>query len=199
MKLLLATQNHHKVREISHGLEPHGIVVADLSGFPDHPPLIEDGDTFVDNARKKAWTMAKYSGLLTLADDSGLEVDALGGAPGVHSARFAGEPSNDDANNRKLIAALQGVPRERRTARYQCVLVLADPKTGGEQIFSGCCEGRILEAPRGTGGFGYDPYFIVPSLNQTMAEIPLERKNQISHRGQALQKLFAYFNETFKK
>jgi len=152
----------------------------------DLPEVEEDGETFAANARKKAQTVARLTGRLTLADDSGLEVAALDGAPGVRSARYAGEAADDAANNRKLLAALAGVPRSGRRGAFVCAMALCAPD-GDCRFFSGRLEGLIVEEPRGDGGFGYDPLFLVPEYGKTLAELPLEIKNRISHRGQALR------------
>jgi XTP/dITP diphosphohydrolase len=151
--------------------------------------LREDGDTFEANALQKARQAAAATGLPALADDSGLEVDALGGAPGVYSARYAGVGATDEANNAKLIEAMRGVPPERRGVRYRCVAAFVDPAGGREVWRAGSCEGRLLEAPRGSGGFGYDPLFFVPELNVTMAEIEIDQKNRLSHRAAAFRAL----------
>jgi XTP/dITP diphosphohydrolase len=165
------------------------------------PDVIEDADTFAGNAAKKAREVSAATGLPALADDSGLEVDALGGAPGVYSARYAGAGHDDAANNAKLLAALAGVPSARRTARFRAVLALADVggALGSEVITAdGACEGVILEAPRGTGGFGYDPLFFAPELGMTFAEAGVGRygKRDLSHRARAMQaikpRLLAY-------
>lgn len=188
--ILLATHNQGKIKEFSAYLARLGWQV---QGLPDDaPPVVEDGLTFADNARKKAETMARHFHLPVLADDSGLEVEALHGQPGVHSARYAGEKATDEENNAKLLRELSGVPWERRTARFVCVLALAVP--GKEtQIFRGECDGRILREPRGDGGFGYDPLFYLPDLDKTMAELTLEEKNLISHRANALRQLIQAF------
>lgn len=198
--LILATKNKGKVQEMQ-GL------LADLSniavmGLDDAdlvraPSVVEDGQTFHDNALKKALTIARYAGKLTLADDSGLEVDALQGKPGVYSARFAGENSTDEENNEKLLELLQDVPPEERTARFRCVLVLADYE--GEIAYAeGVCEGFILEQPRGEGGFGYDPLFFCAEKERTMAELSLAEKNQVSHRGKAIIEMKALFRQIFR-
>ncbi|HXV19496.1 MAG TPA: RdgB/HAM1 family non-canonical purine NTP pyrophosphatase, partial [Desulfuromonadales bacterium] len=168
--------------------------VLGLDVFPDLPEVEEDGETFADNARKKAVTVARLTGRLTLADDSGLEVMHLGGAPGVRSARYAGAVADDAANNRKLLAALAGVPRAGRRGAFVCAMALCGPD-GGCRFFSGRLEGIIGEEPRGDGGFGYDPLFLVPEYGKTLAELPLEIKNRISHRGQALRQALAYLRQ----
>ena len=153
--------------------------------------MVEDGKTFREHAVKKAVTVAVLLKEWTLADDSGLEVDALDGAPGVFSARFAGEPGDDRKNNEKLLRLLAGVPMEQRTARFRCVLALASPE-GEVWTTERTCEGLIGLAPRGDQGFGYDPLFYLPELGVTMAELPEEKKNAISHRGKAMKDLLAY-------
>jgi XTP/dITP diphosphohydrolase len=187
MRLVLASGNAGKIREIAHLMAPLGIDVVPQSALGIEE-ADEPHDTFVENAIAKARHAARRSGLPALADDSGICVDALGGAPGVQSARYAGEPSNDARNNGKLLAALASATDRR--AHYCCVLVLmrhgADPQP---MIAEGEWHGEILSAPRGAGGFGYDPLFLVPELGLTGAELPLERKNTISHRGKALAQL----------
>jgi XTP/dITP diphosphohydrolase len=158
------------------------------------PEVDEDADTFAGNAAKKAREVSAATGLPALADDSGLEVDALGGAPGVWSARYAGPGASDAANNAKLLAALRGVPPEGRTARFRAVLALADTAGPlGDAVITadGACEGVVLEAPRGTGGFGYDPLFLVPALGQTFAELGVGTKGEMSHRARAMQAIRA--------
>jgi XTP/dITP diphosphohydrolase len=188
--LLLASHNPGKIREIRRMCANLPFIWHGLDEFLDLPDAVEDAPTFAGNARRKALHYARLTGLVTLADDSGLEVDALTGAPGVRSARFAGSQRDDGANNRKLIALLADVPADRRTARFRCALALArrdDVLLEAE----GAVEGRIVDEPRGGGGFGYDPHFWLPSLGCTMAELPPERKNQISHRGEALRELLS--------
>lgn len=183
-RLVLATRNAGKVRELVSLLGPLGVEVASLADYPDLPEIPEEGDTFEANAVFKAREVARLTGETALADDSGLEVDALDGAPGVHSARFAGEPKDDAANNAKLLRLLEGVPPERRTARFRCVVALATPE-GEVYTAEGSSEGVILDRPRGENGFGYDPLFYVPALGKTFAELDMEVKNRISHRGKA--------------
>ena len=171
MKLVFATKNRGKLIELEQLLAdlPIELVSALDLKLPD---VVEDGDTFEQNASKKALEVSKATGLGALADDSGLEVDHLSGAPGVHSARYAGLPSDDQRNNQKLLRELEGVPDHQRTGRFRSVLALADTagRLGqGTITTTGTCEGRILTAPRGTGGFGYDPLFFVPELGQTFA------------------------------
>jgi len=184
MKLMLATNNQGKVgeyRELLRGL-PFELVTPGDIGVDGH--VEETGQTFLENARLKAWTLCERSGLLTLADDSGLEVDALNGEPGIRSARYAGPDATDRDLVAKLLANLRGVPPEKRGARFRCVIAIAVP---GGRIYtrSGNCIGRISEIPRGDFGFGYDPVFLVPDLGLTMAELPARTKNRLSHRGRA--------------
>ncbi|MGI6469128.1 MAG: XTP/dITP diphosphatase [Syntrophomonadaceae bacterium] len=186
--LLLATRNRHKQRELEELLSPLGIKVISLADIPDCPEIEEDGQSFEENAIKKARLTALHTGLTTLADDSGLEVEALGGQPGVYSARFAGEPGDDEANNRKLLRLMKDVPAEQRRARFVCVVAVSDPN-GETRTVCGVCEGRIAFGPRGTGGFGYDPLFIPAGYTQSFAELSAEEKNRISHRARALQRL----------
>ncbi|HKM17009.1 MAG: XTP/dITP diphosphatase [Firmicutes bacterium] len=193
--LVVASQNLHKVGEIKVILSDLPLVVkgADEAGLPQ---VIEDGATFEDNAVKKALTAAKALGCMALADDSGLMVDWLNGEPGVHSARYAGSPTNDQLNNEKLLSKLGGVPWEKRDARFVCVIALATPE--GEVItYTGTCPGKIAFEPRGNNGFGYDPLFVVPELSQTFAELDPEVKNRISHRAKALAQLRQGLREKF--
>ncbi len=184
MRLLVATRNAHKLDEIRAILARPDLDVIGLEALPGAPEIVEDGDTFEANAIKKAVTIARLAGTWVLADDSGLEVDALAGAPGVYSARYAGEPADYAANNRKLLRELAGI-RNRR-ARFRCVMALSDPQ-GKTRTVEGRCEGHIIEAEAGTGGFGYDPLFVPEGARVTFAEMPAAEKNAISHRGRALQ------------
>jgi XTP/dITP diphosphohydrolase len=186
IEILLATHNPGKVREIRQVAAGDDWRWHSLDDFPEVAEAVEDADTFAGNARRKALHYAEVTGLPTLADDSGLEVDALGGAPGVLSARYAGSPHDDAANNRKLVAALHGIPPSQRTARFRCAMALARP---GQVLAEtqGAVEGVIVDEPRGSNGFGYDPHFLIPSLGKTMAELPAQEKNALSHRGQALR------------
>lgn len=192
MTIVIATRNHGKVREF-HALfreflpQFQSVQLLSLRDFPDLPPVPEDGATFHENARTKALQAANYTGCLALGDDSGLEVDALGGAPGVHSARYAGPHATDDANNRKLLDALRDVPDNLRTARFVCVLAVALPHDV-LGLFEGCCYGVIAHEPRGSHGFGYDPLFIKTDYGKSFAELPPSVKNRISHRALAFEK-----------
>jgi XTP/dITP diphosphohydrolase len=186
IEILLATHNVGKVREIRQLAAGRDWLWHSLDDFPGVPEAVEDADTLADNAMRKALHYAEATGLPTLADDSGLEVDCLGGAPGVLSARYAGRPHDDAANNQKLVAALEGVPPGQRTARFYCAMVLARPNEVLAET-RGAVEGVIIDEPRGANGFGYDPHFLIPSLGKTMAELPAQEKNALSHRGQALR------------
>lgn len=186
--LIVATRNKGKLLEIRKILEGVDCNIHSLEDFPDLPEIKEDGATFEQNAVKKASTIARLTGLPALADDSGLAVDYLGGRPGVYSARYAGPDATDSMNNARLLGELHGVPREGRGAAFHCVIALCQPD-GSFATFTGELRGVILDAPRGTGGFGYDPLFLVEEEGLTLAELPLERKNSFSHRGKALDKL----------
>ena len=193
-QLLIATRNIHKTGEIS-SILGDSFQVVDLSGVPGAPEVEETGATFVENSTLKAVAISNVSEALVLADDSGLEVDALQGAPGVYSARYAGPEADDRANNDKLLAAIRGVPMEKRTARFRCVMVVA--RAGvvlGE--FEGCVEGRILEQAAGTGGFGYDPLFVPEGYTESFAELGPGIKNGLSHRARAMEKLVDWLHGT---
>jgi XTP/dITP diphosphohydrolase len=183
-ELVIASKNKGKIREIR---QIYAILPVSVVEIPDLPDVVEDGSSFSANARKKAVEIARHTGRWALADDSGLEVDALRGAPGVHSARWSG--GGDEANNDKLLRELKDVPPPARTARYRAVVVVADPSGRIIAETDGCCEGLIGFERRGTGGFGYDPLFVVPQFGCTMAELPPETKHSISHRGEALRRL----------
>jgi len=198
--ILVATTNAGKVRELRSMLDAD-VQWKTLADFPGIGEVIENGATFADNARKKATEYAKATGLWTLADDSGLVVDALDGAPGVKSARFSGDiPPGadrkvvDQRNIDRLLELLQGVPQKERTARFVCFLCLTSP----EKVLietQGRVEGRIIDEPTGTNGFGYDPVFFVPKLNKTVAQLPDEEKNAISHRGNAIRELIPHLKQ----
>jgi XTP/dITP diphosphohydrolase len=187
LKVVLASRNRGKLREIVPLLAGLDFELCTIDEVAPDCELREDEDTFEANALAKARQAAAATGLAAIADDSGLEVAALGGAPGVYSARYAGLPSDDARNNAKLLEALRGVPAARRQARFRCVAAYVDP--AAERTCSGACEGEILEQPRGDLGFGYDPLFLVPALDRTMAELPLEEKNRLSHRAAAFRAL----------
>ncbi len=186
-KLLLGTNNQAKVREYRSLLSNLDCQLVTLAEHGIPVAVEEVGNSMEENARLKALAIAEKSRLLTLADDSGLEVAALGGEPGRLSARYAGEKATDKDRIEYLLKRLDGVPWENRTARFRCVIALATPE-GKVELCSGECSGFITFAPRGEHGFGYDPIFYVPELDKTMAELPLEQKNKISHRGQAARK-----------
>ena len=185
-KAVLATRNKGKVKEFSELLLGVVANVVSLDDLEDPPEVVEDGETFKDNALKKARAICEYSGLPALADDSGLEVDALGGRPGVYSARYAGAGASDSDNYEKLLEELGDDPDRR--ARFVCVLALVFPD-GKEITSEGECPGMITDGPRGEGGFGYDPVFYVPGKAKTMAELPPEVKNELSHRARAVRNL----------
>ncbi len=188
--LLVATHNKGKLREYRELLRDLPVRLVYLDDVGIHEDVPETGSTFEENAIQKATACARLSGLLTLADDSGLEVDALGGAPGVHSKRYAGPDASDEDRIRKLLTELKGVPPEKRTARFRCVIAVATPE--GEVITAeGTVEGVIATEPRGHHGFGYDPVFYLPDRGCTMAELPPEEKNRISHRARAAQAIKA--------
>ena len=188
MKIVVATHNKGKIREFKAALAEIGIEAVGIGELVTVPEPVEDGDTFAANARIKAHYYMKACGLPCLADDSGLEVDALDGAPGVYSARYAGEHATDEDNNKKLLNALKDVPADKRTGRYVAELVLAYPD-GKELTARGTCEGVIIDEAHGEGGFGYDPIFFVPTEGKTAAELTREEKSAISHRGRALKLL----------
>ncbi len=186
--ILIASSNRGKVREILAILAGVPAEFETLERYPGLPEVEEDADTFEGNATRKAMQYAGRTGRWTLADDSGLEVDALGGAPGVLSARFAGKQGDDAANNAKLVSLLREVPPEKRTARFRCFVVLAN-ETAILAKAAGVFEGMIVDEPRGANGFGYDPHFYVPEVGMTAAEMPPELKNALSHRARALIQL----------
>lgn len=185
MKLLIASRNHDKVREIKAALALRSVEMIAACDLPGLPEVAEDSDTFHGNAVKKAVTLALASGLWTLADDSGLSVDALDGAPGVRSARFAGDNGDYKANNAMLLDRMRD--QEIRSARFHCVIALSSPD-GRAQIVEGVCEGRITREPRGSSGFGYDPLFVPNGHDKTFAEMSASAKNSVSHRGKALER-----------
>jgi len=190
MRLVVATRNRGKLAELRSLLGAHrGLELLCLSDLPPLPEVVEDGDTFLANAQKKAREVALATRLPTLADDSGLLVDALEGAPGVHSARFAGEQASDDENNTRLLELLANVPTEDRRARFRCVLALARPDGTLGPHTEGECEGRIVREPRGAHGFGYDPLFEVEGLGRTMAELSSAEKDDLSHRAVATRRM----------
>ena len=186
-RLVIATRSIHKLRELGDllRLERGILLTLDDLGVPGEP--VEDGATFEANARIKARFAAEATGLPSLADDSGIEVDALGGAPGPLSARFGGEGITDEERVAFLLERLAGVPADKRSARFRCLIAVARPE-GEVNLFEGRCEGRVAEEPRGETGFGYDPVFLVPERGLTLAELPAEEKNTVSHRGRAARR-----------
>lgn len=189
-RLVLATENRGKIREMLADLSGLPVEILARDDFSDWPHLEEDGMTFEDNAAAKAVALSRWAGLPALADDSGLEVNALGGAPGVISAHYAGVHGDDAANVARLLREMEGVPPRERGARFVCVLVLASPRGDTVEIRE-TCEGAIAGEPRGELGFGYDPVFVPEGMDRTLAELPLEEKNAVSHRGKALRRLRA--------
>lgn len=205
-KVVVASRNIGKLKEFSTLLTPLGLEMISLSEFTQVPDVVEDGETFMENAYKKAKEVAKALQLPAIADDSGLCVRALHGAPGVYSARYAGLHGADQANNDKVVKELadKGLAGLRpddmaRAASFVCALVYYDPQTKQTIKVEGKCEGTVLDAPRGTGGFGYDPLFYLPQHGKTMAELSMEEKNQISHRSKALLKLATAWQEQVVK
>jgi len=186
VRLVLATHNDHKVTELSKMLEDLDVEILSVRDLPDLPDVIEDGETLEANAVKKATAISAATGLPALADDTGLEVEPLGGEPGVFSARYAGPGATYDDNNRKLLAALEGVPAERRRAVFRCVVAVALPG-GGVRTVEGRTAGSIIDVPRGRMGFGYDPIFLPDGSTRTYAEMTQTEKNSISHRGKAVR------------
>jgi XTP/dITP diphosphohydrolase len=203
-RILIATSNPGKLRDFAGAARAHGIEIAAIPNFSSLPAVVEDGQTFEANARKKAEEYSRYvPGEITVADDSGLEVDALNGAPGVHSARYAAdqphladENTDDEANNARVLRELRSVPPKKRTGRFVCVLAAA---RDGETLatFRGTAEGIILDAPRGTNGFGYDPLFYFPQIHKTFAELSAEEKARYSHRGAAFRQFLDWCESRF--
>lgn len=189
-EVVIATKNAGKVKDFQQLFAPLDWEVRSLLDFPEIPEIIEDGHSFRENAAKKAEAIAAAFGKTVLADDSGLVVDALDGRPGIYSARYAGPDKDDQANNEKVLAELQGVPQEERTARFVCVIAVASPNKV-TRYYEGFCEGEIALRPSGENGFGYDPIFYVPELKKTMAELSPQEKNRVSHRAEAMKQLTA--------
>jgi len=195
--LVLGSRNRKKCRELAELLIPPWepspalarVIVRSLDDFAGAPEVVEDAGTFAGNARKKAVELARALSLWVIADDSGLAVDALEGAPGVWSARYAGEPADDAANNRKLLEAMSGLPDDRRGAAFRCALALADPAGAVRLESEGVCRGRLTRELRGNGGFGYDPLFLIPEYHSTFGELSPLVKHQLSHRARAFARL----------
>ena len=193
-ELVIATRNAGKLREIRELLQSTITTISSLADFPEIPDIVEDGDSFEQNALKKACITAQATGKPVVADDSGLCVDILNGRPGIYSARFAGPDASDSDNNTKLLAELAGTSPDGRSAAFRCVLALCFPD-GSSRTFSGELKGMILDAPKGSLGFGYDPLFLVREYGKTLAELSPEVKNRISHRGKAFSQLKSYLQE----
>ncbi|MEH7116600.1 XTP/dITP diphosphatase [Neobacillus vireti] len=187
-EVIIATKNPGKAKEFEEIFFSRGITVRTLLDFPEIPEVEETGTSFEENAILKAEAVSRALNQMVISDDSGLIIDALDGRPGIYSARYAGEPKNDENNTDKVLSELQGVSEENRTARFYCALAIAVPGQATKTV-SGTCEGRILEERRGTNGFGYDPVFYVPEKACSMAELSSDEKNKISHRANALKKL----------
>lgn len=187
-EVIIATKNAGKAKEFQHIFSQYQITVKSLLDFEEIEDIVEDGETFEENALIKARAIAKQFNQVVIADDSGLEVDALHGRPGVYSARYAGEGRDDQANIKKVLSELEGIPAEQRGARFVCALALVTPE-GEESVVRGTCEGQILTECLGSEGFGYDPIFYLPELEKTMAQIPKHQKNVLSHRADAFAKL----------
>lgn len=196
-EIVLATRNRHKREELAALLRDLDVRIRTMDDFPDVPDVVEDGETCEANAVKKAREIAAATGLTAVADDTGLEVDVLGGRPGVYAARYAGEHATYEDNWRKLLRELAGVPLERRTARFMTVAAIASPD-GEVQVRHGILEGRITDEPSGAKGFGYDPVFVVPALGKTLAELSSEEKNRISHRARAFVQARELLKETLE-
>ncbi len=192
-EILIATKNDGKLKEFKQIFEQKGIVVKSLKDINDDVEIVENGLWFEENARLKADGYAKSIGIPVLADDSGLEIDALNGRPGIFSARYAGD-HNDAANNAKVLSELGGIPDEKRTATFHSTVVVRKPD-GSELVANGNLRGRILAVPRGDNGFGYDPLFFVEAKNKTLAEMTREEKNKISHRALAIEDLLVNFDK----
>lgn len=184
--VVLSSRNRKKAQEIAEILGPHGICLLSIADFPEIGEILEDGDTFAANAAKKASEPARALGRWVIGEDSGLMVDALGGRPGVYSARYSGAGATDESNNRKLQDDLRTVPPEQRTAAYVCSIALADPQGEIRACAEDRCRGLIIDEPRGTNGFGYDPYFLIPEYHRTFGELSSRVKHQLSHRARAL-------------
>ncbi len=187
-EILLATRNTHKTREIQEILRDLDLKILNLDDVGQFPEVVEDGHSFEENAIKKAMTIAKASGIISMADDSGLVVDCLDGRPGVYSARFAGPEATDEENNDRLLMLMDGVEPESRQARFVCCIAVCTPE-GKCEVVKGSCEGHISMQASGSGGFGYDPLFFPEHFVQSFAELSPEDKNAISHRGQALKQV----------
>ena len=188
-RIVIASRNRKKAAEIAELLAAHDVDVLSVSTFPNVPEIVEDGATFAENAAKKARETAVLTGEWTIGEDSGLMVAALGGRPGVYSARYSGENATDEQNNAKLVAELAGVPDAKRDARYICNAAFADPSGRVRVQVEATCGGRIVDVPRGTHGFGYDPHFLIPEYHRTFGELAPIVKQTLSHRARAFERL----------
>lgn len=199
VEFVLGSRNPGKAREISALLDPIGIDIRSLKEFPDVPDVVEDGASFAENAAKKASETAIALNRWVIAEDSGLAVDALGGAPGIFSARFSGENATDERNNQKLLAELSDIPPEKRGAKYVCHVAVSDPSGQVQLSVERECRGRITTEPRGTNGFGYDPYFLIPEYHQTFGELSPLVKKVLSHRARAMRNLMGSLRKIRKQ
>ena len=197
--LVLASRNRKKSEEIGELLAPHGIEAVSVVQFPDAPEVVEDGQSFGENAVKKASGTAKVLSRWVLGEDSGLRVDALNGAPGIYSARYSGDDATDEKNNQKLVDQLHGIPDEKRTAQYVCHVALADPTGRIRLQVEATCRGRITDKPRGNNGFGYDPYFLIPEYHRTFGELSPLVKQRLSHRSRAFAQFVPRLVKLFGK
>jgi XTP/dITP diphosphohydrolase len=197
MEIILATGNNHKLREFREMLSSDDVLIISQKEFKNCPEVIEDGQTFEENALIKARAIAQHTGRITIADDSGLEVDYLNGAPGIYSARFAGEDADDAKNNQKLLKELKGISEEKRGAQFTCVIAIVSPN-GEERTVKGSFRGCIIEEYRGKAGFGYDPVFFDTLSGLTYSEMSAEKKNSISHRFRAIMELKKILPEFLK-
>lgn len=195
--LVIGSRNRKKREEINEILGDLGLDLRDLTNWPDAPEVVEDGSTFADNARKKAVELARHLGQWVLGEDSGLVVPALNGRPGVYSARYAGKQGDDAANNARLLAELAPLPDDRRAAYYVCTAALADPSGEVRTVVEGRCHGVIIREPRGSGGFGYDPLFLIPEYHRTFGELSPRVKHALSHRARALAQLRPVLHNLF--
>lgn len=186
--IVLASRNRKKTEEVAALLQPAGYVVIPVTDFPDVPEVVEDGTTFAENAAKKATQVACAINQWVIGEDSGLTVDALKGAPGIYSARYSGAEATDESNNAKLIEELTDVPTDKRGAGYVCSIALSNPAGDVRIAVEGTCRGRITTEPRGTGGFGYDPYFLIPEFHRTFGQLTALVKHRLSHRARAFAK-----------
>lgn len=197
-EIIIATKNKGKAKEFTELFDPLGFQVKTLLDFPGAPDIEETGETFEENALLKAVGICELLQKIVIADDSGLVIDALNGRPGVYSARYAGADKDDEANIQKILLEMKDVPNERRTAHFHCTLAMIVPGKD-PVIVEGICNGLILSEKRGNNGFGYDPIFYLPHLKKTMAEMTSEEKNRISHRGNAIRKLYEYVQEAMER